>query len=111
MFQLQYTQPEFRPSSGHITYTRWMGHQYIVTGEIIGEREVKVRRYNATVTEYLVKPAPGVTSLSKHIVDESDVVKIESVCPRCGGSGILSIRGDDDCACPVCGVVDTDEVF
>jgi hypothetical protein len=79
-----------------------MGHQYIVSGEVIGEREVKIRRYNTVVTEYLVRPADGVTNLSKHIVDKSDVVKIEP-CPRCNGTGILSVKnGDDDQQCPAC---------
>lgn len=106
----QYTQPEFKPSSGHIVYTRWMGANYIVSGEVIGEREVKIRRYNATVTEYLVKPAPGVTGLSRHIVDESAVVKIEK-CERCHDHGYLSIVGDSDVPCPVCNVSDDEVTF
>lgn len=74
-----FQQPEFKPSSGHITYTRWMGHNYIVSGEVIGEREVTLRRYNAVVTEYLVRPAIGFTNLSAHVVGESDVITIEVV--------------------------------
>lgn len=107
----QYTQPEFKPSSGHIVYTRWMGANYIVSGEVIGEREIEVRRHKAFITEYLVKPAVGVTNLSRHIVDESNVVKIEK-CQRCHDQGYLSIRnGCDDQPCPICGETDDSEVF
>lgn len=104
----QFTPPEFKPSSGRITYTRWMGHNFIVKGEIVGEREVTVRRYHAIVTEYLVKPDDGFTNLSAHIVDESDVVVLSPVCLRCNGVGHIAIQCDNDIQCPVCG--ESDEV-
>lgn len=104
MFSNSIAQIDFQPSSGHITYNRWMGHNFEVKGEVIGERKVTVRRHNAVVTEYLVRPAAGVTNLSRHIVDESNVVKLEPVCQRCNGIGFIGIRkGDDDQQCPVCG--------
>ncbi len=107
----QYTQPEFQPSSGHIKYNRWMGHNFEVMGEVIGERKVTLRRYNAVVTEYLVKPNEGFTNLSKHVVDEGDIIELKQ-CPACNGTGIISIRnGDDDQPCPICGDVDDSEVF
>ena len=110
--QQQFTPPEFKPSSGHIVYTRWMGAKFIVQGQVIGEREVKVRRYEAIVTEYLVRPAQGVTNLSAHIVDESDVVELNPVCPDCGDHGYLSIHGDNDVPCNRCyPISDDSEVF
>lgn len=105
--QNQFTPPEFQPSSGSITYARWMGSTYIVNGEIIGERQIPVRRYKGVyVTEYLVKPSAGVTNLSKHVVNEADVVKIDvqPICQTCNGVGYTSIRnGDDSIDCPACG--------
>lgn len=107
----QYTQPEFKPSSGHITYTRWMGANFIISGNVIGEREVTVRRHNAIVTEYLVETDPKETNLSRHIVNEGDVIELKQ-CPACNGVGYLSIRnGDDDQRCPICGDTDETEVF
>lgn len=108
MNNAQNSTPEFQPSSGRITYNRWMGHNFEVRGQVIGEREVTVRRYRAVVTEYLVKPDDGFTNLSKHVVNECDVVTLER-CPRCNGVGHLAIHnGDDDVPCPVCG--ESDEV-
>lgn len=107
--QQQNSTPDFRPSSGRIVYTRWMGANYIISGNVIGEREVVVRRHNAVVTEYLVVTDPEVTNLSRHIVDESNVIEIKPPCPDCGGHGYLSIVGDQDTPCPVCNPV-ADEV-
>lgn len=107
----QYTLPEFRPSSGHIVYTRWMGANYIISGKLIGEREVAVRRHNAVVTEYLVVTDPKETNISRHIVNESDVIEIKPPCPRCGDHGYLSIVGDCDTPCPCCNVSDDEVIF
>lgn len=105
--QQQFTSPEFKPSSGRITYTRWMGANYIVSGDVIGEREVSVRRYHGVmVTEYLVKPDAGVTNLSKHVVNEGDVVELKPACPRCNGQQVIAIVGDQDTPCPECGFRD-----
>lgn len=79
MYNIQYTIPDFTPSSGRIEYRRWMGMNVIVKGEVIGEREVKVQRYNVTVTEYLVRPDHGYTNLARHVVDESNVVTLVAV--------------------------------
>ena len=111
MFTNQNSTPDFRPSSGQIIYTRWMGQQYIISGKLIGEREVEVKRHNAIVTEYLVITDPKETNLSRHIVNESDVIEIKPPCPDCNDHGFLSIRGDQDVPCKRCGFVDTDEVF
>lgn len=106
----QYTPPEFRPSSGQIIYTRWMGQQYIISGKLIGEREVAVRRHNAVVTEYLVVTDPKETNLSRHIVNESDVIEIKPTCPDCGDVGYISIRGDEAVNCPTCNPMGDSEV-
>lgn len=102
----QYTLPEFRPSSGVITYTRWMGANFIISGKVVGEREVTVRRHNAVVTEYLVETDPKETNLSRHVVNESDVIEIKPPCPDCHDAGIIALHGDNDTPCPRCGFSD-----
>ena len=107
----QYAQPEFKPSSGRITYNRWMGHEFKVTGDVIGERQVTLRRYNAIVTEYQVRPDAGYTNLSEHVVNEGDVIELKQ-CPACNGVGHIAIRnGCDDQPCPLCSEADDSEVF
>lgn len=84
-----------------------------MNGEIIGERQIEVRRYKGVfVTEYLVKPRAGVTNLSRHVVNEADVVQIAEPCPACNGIGHLSIRnGCDDQPCPLCDDTETSVIF
>ena len=63
-----------------IEYTRWMGRAFILTGEIIEEREVQLKRYpGITVIEYRVKTDKTQTNLSEHWVNEMDVLDIKEV--------------------------------
>jgi hypothetical protein len=85
-----------------------MGREFDVKGDVIGERQVTVQRRGVIVTEYLVKPDVGFTNLSKHVVNEGDVIELK-VCPGCNGVGHIAIHnGDDDVSCPICG--ESDEV-
>lgn len=103
------------PCVRRITFMRWQGANYILTGEIIGEQQVALKRWpGVVVTEYRVKPDKDQTNLTALWVDESDVLGIveNEPCPRCQDRGhIAVVDGDNDVPCEVCGFVDTDEVF
>lgn len=63
-----------------IEYTRWMGRNFILSGEIIEEREVQLKRYpGVVVIEYRVKTDMSKTNLSYHWVNEQDVLDIKEV--------------------------------
>jgi len=101
----RFVSPSSLPPVRRITYTRWQGSNRILKGTIKEEREVAVKRWpGVVVTEYRVKPDAGQTNLSEHWVNESDVIEIieKPICARCNDVGYISLRGDDDCACPVC---------
>lgn len=100
---------EPRPGE-RITYTR--GGR-IQVGVVVGTITNEVKRYTVNgkhpiVMDYVVMPCdPRYSHLSGIVVNESDILwqQPKAVCPRCGGSGILSIRGDETEDCPECGEV------
>lgn len=90
-----------------ITYTRYMGRTFILTGVILEERQVEVKRWpGIVVTEYRVRnvKTKGVHCFSEHWVNEADVLSISEVkrCPRCDNHGYIAIYGDDAIQCPIC---------
>lgn len=63
-----------------IEYTRWMGRNFILSGEVVEEREVQLKRWpGVVVTEYKVRPDKDQTNLSFHWVNEIDVLAIQAV--------------------------------
>lgn len=106
------------PPVRRITYTRYMGRAFILSGVIMEERQVEVKRWpGIVVTEYRVKPSNTASNLTVHWVNEADVLAISEVqpvgkCPACGDSGYLGIRnGDNDQPCPICNPVEMDVTF
>ena len=99
-----------------VTYTRYMGRTFILTGIILEERQVEVKRWpGIVVTEYRVRnlKTKGVHCFSEHWVNESDVLNISDVtrCPRCDNHGFIAIYGDDSIECPVCNPVDMEITY
>lgn len=104
------------PAVRRITYTRYMGRTFILTGIIQEERQVEVKRWpGIVVTEYRVRnlKTKGVHCFSEHWVNESDVLSITEVksCPRCNDRQFIAIYGDDAIECPVCNQTEMEITF
>lgn len=121
MLSISQSTTKFVPTSTaaairRITYTRYMGRNFILTGVIEEERQVEVKRWpGIVVTEYRVRVTKrqGQVCFSEHWVNESDVLTISEVapaCPRCNDTSILSIRGDETTDCP-CSLVEMEVTF